>query len=363
MDSRIQSQRNGVFVLLAGALILLIGLEASGSKFWQGIFINLGMYIILVASLNLSNGFTGVFSLGHIGFMALGAYTSAILTLPLDKKDSYLPNLPGWLAVVHLDVMVGPFPLGFLAATLIAGILVMLAAFLVGLVLMRLSGHFVAVATLGFLVIVRIVLVNADELTRGSHTFSNVTSYTDLWWVYGWMFMALFVVWRLKFSAFGRAMFAQREDTAAAQSVGIVIMRPRLLAFVVSAFFTAVVGALWAHHLTSFSPKAFYFDLTFRVITMMVVGGLGSISGSVMGPVLIMAVSEGLRRLEDVTLLYGVSQIVLAVLFILIIVFRPAGLMGDREIDLGGVWQRLRRFAMKGGASTDQQTPTDSIAK
>ena len=201
---------------------------------------------------------------------------------------------------------------------------------------MRLSGHFVAVATLGFLVIVRVVLINADEFTRGSRTFSNVTQYTDLWWVFAWVLITLYVVWRLKFSAYGRAMFAQREDTAAAQSVGIVVMRPRLLAFVVSAFFTAVAGALWAHYLTSFSPKAFYFDITFRVITMLVIGGMGSVTGSVIGPIFITAIAESLRRLEDVTLLYGVSQIVLAVLFILIIIFRPGGLMGDREINFAG---------------------------
>jgi len=354
------SQRNGILLLLAGTLALLVGLQASGSSFWQGIFINLGMYIILVVSLNLSNGFTGVFSLGHIGFMALGAYISAILTLPLDKKDSYLPDLPAWLATAHFDTMVGSFPLGFLLATLIAGVLVMVVAALVGRVLMRLSGHFVAVATLGFLVIVRIVLINADEFTRGSRTFSNVTSYTDLWWVYAWVLVALYVVWRLKFSAYGRAMFAQREDTVAAQAVGIVIMRPRLLAFVVSAFFTAVAGALWAHYLTSFSPKAFYFDLTFRVITMMVVGGMGSVSGSVIGPIFITAVSEVLRRLEDVTLLYGVSQIVLAVLFIIIIVFRPGGLMGDREVDFGAIWRRL---VIRGGETTQTQPSTDTIPK
>src|SRR5262249_47603150 len=155
-------------------------LEVSGSAFWQGIIINLGLYIILAASLNLSSGFTGVFSIGHIGFMALGAYTSAILTLPLDKKDSYLPKLPEWLATVHFDTMIGSFPIGFLGATVVAGILVSLVALVVGLVLMRLSGNFVAVATLGFLVIVRVVLINADQFTRGSRTFSNVTSYTDL---------------------------------------------------------------------------------------------------------------------------------------------------------------------------------------
>lgn len=335
-------QRNGTLIALAALLALLVSIQTSGSNFWESIFINLGMYIILAVSLNLSNGFTGVFSLGHIGFMALGAYISAILTLPLETKARYLRDLPDWLATVHLDMMIGPFPLGFLLAMLIAGLIVAVIAFLVGLVLMRLSGHFVAVATLGFLVIVRVVLVNADEFTRGSRTFSNVTAYTDLWWIYAWVLIVLYLVWRIKFSAYGRAMFAQREDTAAAQSVGIVVMRPRLLAFVVSAFFTAIAGALWAHYLTSFSPKAFYFDITFRVITMLVIGGMGSISGSVIGPIVITAIGETLRRLEDVTLLYGMSQIVLAVLFIVIIIFRPGGLMGDREVSFSGIWQRLR---------------------
>src|SRR4029079_1040448 len=191
-------QRNGFLILLGGLLLMIIGLESSGSSLWQGIFINLGMYIILVVALNLSNGFTGIFSLGHIGFMALGAYISAILTLPLDKKRLNLPNLPHWLSTVHMDTMVGPFPLGFLLATLIAAVVVMVVALLVGSVLMRLSGSFVSVATLGFLVIVRVILINAVDFTRGSRTFSNVTGYTDLWWVYLWVIIALYVIWRIK---------------------------------------------------------------------------------------------------------------------------------------------------------------------
>lgn len=335
-------QRNGMLVLLIAVLAFLSALSVSGSNFWISIIVNLMIYIILVASLNLSNGFTGVFSLGHIGFMALGAYISALLTLPVRTKALYLRDLPDWLAGVHFDTMIGPFPLGFLLATILAGVIVMITALLVGLVLMRLSGHFVAVATLGFLVIVRVVLINADEFTRGSRTFSNVTQYTDLWWAFIWMLITLYIIWRLKFSAYGRAMFAQREDIAAAQSVGIVVMRPRLLAFIVSGFFTAVAGALYAHYLTSFSPKVFYFDITFRVITMLVIGGMGSVTGSVIGPIFITIIAESLRRLEDITLLYGVSQIVLAVLFILIIIFRPGGLMGDHEINFNRIWQWLR---------------------
>jgi branched-chain amino acid transport system permease protein len=332
---------------LAAMVALSVGLallQFSGLAFWQGLVVNLGIFLILVLSLNLSNGFTGVFSLGHIGFMALGAYGAAILTLPLREKQEYLPNLPRWLAGVHFDFRLGPFSLGFLAATLIAALLVALVALVVGLVLMRLSGHFVAVATLGFLVIVRVLLFNADSFTRGSRTFSNVTPYTNLWWVWAWALVTLYVVWRLKRSPFGRAMLAQREDRWAAQSVGIAVMPPRLLAFVVSAFFTAVAGSLYAHFITSISPTAFYFDLTFKVITMLVVGGMGSVSGSVIGTVLVVALAEALRRVEDVTLLYGISQIILAVIFILIIIFRREGLLGQREIPLD------RLFVKGGGA-------------
>ena len=334
----------GPLVAILALLVLLILLQVAGLAFWQGFFVNLGIFLILVLSLNLSNGFTGVFSLGHIGFMALGAYTSAILTLPLREKQEYLPNLPGWLAGVHFDFRPAGFPLGFLTATVIAGLFVSLMALLVGLVLMRLSGHFVAVATLGFLIIVRVVLFNADNLTRGSRTFSNVTPYTNLWWVWGWALVAVYVVWRIKRSPYGRAMFAQREDQQAAQSIGIEVMQPRLLAFVVSAFFTAVAGSLYAHFITSFSPTVFYFDLTFKVITMLVVGGMGSVSGSIVGTVLVVGLTEILRRLEDPSQLYGMSGIILAVLFIFIIIFRREGLLGQREI-------ALDRLFMKGGGS------------
>ena len=337
----------GPIVAILGLVVLLAVLQVSGLAFWQGLVINLGIYLILVLSLNLSNGFTGVFSLGHIGFMALGAYGAAILTLPLREKQEYLPNLPAWLAGVHFDFHLGPFPLGFLIATIIAALLVSLVALLVGLVLMRLSGHFVAVATLGFLVIVRVLLFNADNLTRGSRTFSNVTPYTDLWWVWAWALVTVYIVWRIKRSPYGRAMFAQREDRWAAQSIGIEVMSPRLLAFTVSAFFTAVAGSLYAHFITSFSPSVFYFDLTFKVITMLVVGGMGSVSGSILGTVLVVGLAELLRRIEDPSQLYGMSGIVLAILFILIIIFRREGLMGQREI-------ALDQLFMKGGDSAGE---------
>ena len=349
---RISARIGGPVLTLVALSVGLALLDATGLSFWQGLAVNLAIFIILAVSLNLASGFTGVFSLGHIGFMAMGAYISAILTLPLPVKTEYLPELPQWLAGVHLDQVYGGLPVGWLAATLIAGIIVAIVALLVGAVLMRLSGHFVAVATLGFLVIVRVILFNADGFTRGSRTFSNVSPYTNPWWAWGWAILAIYVVWRIKRSPYGRAMFAQRRDQAAAQSVGIAILRPRLLAFVVSAFFTAVAGSLYAHFITSFSPTVFYFDLTFRVITMLVVGGMGSVSGSIVGVAVVLALAEGLRRVEDVTLLYGLSGMLLAIFFILVIIFRPDGIMGQREFSYERLWARIRRHGPQPASRT-----------
>jgi branched-chain amino acid transport system permease protein len=333
----------GPGLVIVAVSVGLAGLEASGQAFWQGLAINLAIFMILTLALNLTSGFTGVFSLGHIGFMALGAYVSAILTLPLPEKSAYLPNLPDWLAGIHLDQEMGPVPTGFLVATILAALLVAVIAWLVGRVLMRLSGHFVAVATLGFLVIVRVVLFNADTFTRGSRTFSNVTPYTNLWWAWAWLLLVIYVVWRIKRSAYGREMFVQRDDRLAAQAIGIRVMEPRLLAFVVGAVFSSVAGSLYAHFITSFSPTVFYFDLTFRVITMLVIGGMGSVSGSIIGAIAIVGLAEGLRRVEDATLLYGLSQIILAVIFLVVIIVRREGLLGQREVPLDRLFSARRR--------------------
>ena len=319
--------------LLGGLLVVLALVGALGDPYLERVVILLGINIILVVSLNLSNGFTGVFSLGHVGFMAIGAYTSSILSLTVATKAQNLPDLPPWLAQLQV---------GFLPAVLAGGLLAASIALLIGIPLMRLSGHYVAVATLGFLVIVHIVLINWTEFTRGARTFSGVVSHTTLWWVAAWLVVTIYVVWRIVRSPYGRAMVAVRENEIAAQAIGVNVLRSRILAFVVSAFLTAVGGALWAHHITSFSPAAFYFAQTFNLIIMLVIGGMGSITGSVLGTLLVTLLSEVLRNAElgvhlgpiELPPLYGLSQILLAVVFVLVILFRRKGLMGDRELDL-----------------------------
>jgi branched-chain amino acid transport system permease protein len=163
--------------------------------------------------------------------------------------------------------------------------------------------------------------------------------------------LTIYIVWRIVRSPYGRSLIAVRENEIAAQAMGVNVLRSRILAFVVSAFLTAVGGALYAHYLTSFSPAAFYFTQTFNFIIMLVIGGMGSITGSVVGASLVLLLSEFLRNAElgiqvgslQVPPLYGLSQIVLAIVFILVIVFRRKGLMGDRELDLPSLWARLHR--------------------
>jgi branched-chain amino acid transport system permease protein len=340
------ASRLAAAALLLALLAALLALTAFlAGDYIQRIVTVIGINVILVVSLNLSNGFTGVFSLGHVGFMAIGAYTAALLTLPVSLKAVNLPNLPAWL---------GRLALSFLPATLLGGLAAAAVAFLVGLSLMRLKGAYISVATLGFLVIVQVILINWDQVTRGARTFAGVPPYSTIWNVWIWAVICVYVVWRLGASAFGRAMRAGRDNEIAALSLGISVLRSRLLAFCLSAFLTGVAGSLWAHFITSFSPKSFFFAQAFNVITMLVIGGLGSVSGSVIGVFLITIFSELLRNAErgfdlgslHLPPIYGASQILMAVLFVLVIVFRPAGIMGGRELDLRAL---LRRFARGGG--------------
>jgi branched-chain amino acid transport system permease protein len=337
-------KRRNLFLAIVGiaALFVTIGLlHAFAGYYAERIVIGLGINMILVVSLNLANGYTGLFSLGHVGFMAIGAYASSILTLPIALKETNLPDLPGFLSHVQLP---------FLPAALIAALVAMAIAFLIGLSLMRLTGPYISVATMGFLVIVQVVLTNWDSLTRGARTFAGVPGYTSVWNVWIWAVVTMYVVWRIGRSSFGRKMMAVRDNEIAARSLGIHVLGSRLLAFCVSAFFTGIAGALWAHFITAFSPKSFYFTQTFSVVTMLVVGGLGSVSGSVLGVVLITLLSELLRNAERgfslgslvIPATYGSSQVIMAILFVLFIVFRPKGLTGGVELDFGKLLGKKR---------------------
>jgi len=318
--------------LLAGLVFLA---QSALNDYYQRVLAVMAINIILTVSLNLTNGFSGDFSLGHAAFISIGAYASALLTLPVTTKATLIPGLPAWLGQAEMP---------FIVATLAGGLMAALVAVVVGVPVLRLRGHYLAVATLGLMVIVRTVAVNWTEVTRGAKGINGLPAVTNLWWAFGWAAMTGYVVWRLVNSSYGRAMMAIREDSEAAAARGINVTGHRLLAFCVGAFFAGVAGALWGHLITAITPQSFYFTITFNVVVMLVVGGMGSISGSVIGAAVMTLVPEALRRLEtDVTLgghpLYGLSQILMAVTITLVMIFRRQGLLGGREISLPRVFR------------------------
>jgi branched-chain amino acid transport system permease protein len=240
-------------------------------------------------------------------------------------------------------------PIGLVLAATAGALLAAAVAVLVGVPLMRLSGHYVAVATLGFLVIVNAIALNLDSVTRGARGLGSIPSLSKIWIVYLFAVITVYAVWRIRASPFGRAMLAQRDNVSAAQAMGVDILRTRLLAFVVGAFFSAIAGALWAHMVTAVAPNAFYFIYTVNVIVMIVVGGMGSVTGAVIGAILLTVIPELLRGLEGgasigpikLPLLFGLSNIIMAVGFVLVMIYRRTGLMGDRE--LPRLWSSTRQ--------------------
>ena len=321
--------------LLTGLLFLAQSLL---NDYYQRVLSVVFINIILTVSLNLTNGFVGDFSLGHAAFMSIGAYLSAVLTLPPASKAGLMPQLPTWLAQLEVP---------FLAATILGGLLAALVAAAVGIPVLRLRGHYLAVATLGLMVIVRVVAINWTAVTRGAKGINGLPAFTNLWWVFGWAVVTVYVIWRLVNSPYGRAMIAIREDATAAAARGVNVTAHRMLAFCVGAFFAGIAGALWSHLITAITPHSFSFLITFNVVVMLVVGGMGSISGSILGAAVMTLVPEFLRRVEtSLSLgghpLYGLSQIIIAVTITLVMIFRRQGLLGGREVQLPRLFDRRR---------------------
>jgi branched-chain amino acid transport system permease protein len=304
-------------------------------------------YVIVAVALVVTSGFTGVFSLGQIGFLAIGAYVAALMTIPpVWKDDITLPGLPGWLATLDLSGL--PPWLALTVAALAGGVVSAIVAAIVGAPLMRLSGHYVAVATMGFLIIVYTVLVNWDQVTAGSRGLSQIPNYTTAWSAYIWTAITIYASWRLRNSSYGRAMIAARENLLAARGVGVDILRTRLLGFVFGAFFTGVAGALLAHQIGTIAPSQFYFKTTFLVITMVVLGGMGSITGAVIGATIMTVLPEYMRDIDSglnigplhTPALFGLSQIIIAIGFVLVMIFRPQGFFGNSEFGLSMLSRR-----------------------
>jgi branched-chain amino acid transport system permease protein len=275
-----------------------------------------GINVILAVSLNLINGFTGQFSIGHAGFMAIGAYTSAFLSVNfgerLERFMGFLPEGPRRGAVL-------------LAVLAVGAVCAAIAGFLVGVPSLRLRGDYLAIVTLGFGEIIRVFILNIDAV-GGARGFSGIPKYSNFGWVYFFAVATIVVVSRIVNSSFGRTLLAVREDEIAAEAMGVNTTRTKVISFVISSAIAGVAGGLFAHYLMYIHTNSFTFLKSIEIIIMIVLGGMGSITGSVVGAVLYIALTEGLRAFEQY------RMVTFSLLLILIMIFRPQGLMGHREL-------------------------------
>jgi branched-chain amino acid transport system permease protein len=339
--------------LLACAVVLV---EYAGSATDERIAMTFLVNLILVMGLQTFVGSTGVISFAHVSFMAVGAYSAVLLTTPAAIKETSIPDAP--MFIQHAE-------LGFVPATAIAVVVTMVFALVVGLPIVRLAGAAAAVATLGLLVIMHTVLSNSDTLTRGAQAFYGIPAYSNLAIGLGFGIVAIVVARLVRESSIGLGLRSSRGDELSARAAGFDVARGRLVAWVVSAGITAIAGSLYAHYVLAILPNAFYFNLTFVIVTMVIVGGQ-SVTGAFIGAAGLSVLTEFLRRAENgfsvgpLTLddAPGLTTIVLGLLIIGTMVVRPKGIAGRWELD-DWLFGRRRRGSRPDAAAPPQQDPSE----
>lgn len=288
-------------------------LSDSLDAYYLDIALNVGINIILAVSLNLVNGHTGQFSLGHAAFMSLGAYGAAVFTLEASGK--LIPMLGG----------PGAFATGaaFLIALLVGGICAAICGWLVGMPSLRLRGDYLAIVTLGFNEIVRVILqnTNGDGPLGGPLGLRGIPAHTTFFWVFLLAAVCVYTVTSMVNSTYGRGFLAVRDDELAAGSMGINTVRYKVTAFVTGAFFAGLAGGLYAHLRTTISPEGFNFLKSFDIVVIVILGGMGSTAGVVVAAILLTVLNEFLRDAEQY------RMIVFSLLLIVMMIVRPQGLI------------------------------------
>lgn len=333
-----------ILIISLGLLFLLNSLIAELLKeerlnaYYLQILIFSGINIILAVSLNLINGYTGQFSLGHAGFMAIGGYLSASLTCLLKWPDFFY-NWPD-----------PQFPLIFPVSLIIGGIGASLAGILVGMPTLRLRGDYLAIATLGFGEIIRVILLNI-EATGGARGMPGIPSYTNFFWTYFWAIITVLVIVNLIRSSHGRALISIKEDEIASEVMGINVTFYKVAAFIIGAFFAGIAGGLFGHYLTILNPNKFTFILSIEVVVMVVLGGMGSTTGVILSAIILTILPEALRKISVLPELIGsgspilkgmlgifaepaMRMVLYALILIILMITRPQGLMGNKEFSL-----------------------------
>ncbi|MGH9905216.1 MAG: branched-chain amino acid ABC transporter permease [Pyrinomonadaceae bacterium] len=290
-----------------------------------------GINVILAVSLNLITGFTGQFSIGHAGFMAVGAYSSAYLTVYYAQAwERSLAGLTG-ATVAHALI--------FVLAILVGALVAAIAGLLVGIPSLRLRGDYLAIVTLGFAEIIRIVILNIDAV--GGATGFTVPGYTNFLWVGAFCVITIVIVYNIVHSDTGRSLISIREDELAAEAMGINTTRYKVLSFVISSALAGMAGVLFGHYTQFLSTNDFQFIRSFEIIIMIVLGGMGSLTGAVFGAIVITILPEFLRQLPGDFSKYRL--VVYSALLIVIMLTRPQGILGTREFGLSWLKRPQRR--------------------
>ncbi|HPK87570.1 MAG TPA: branched-chain amino acid ABC transporter permease [Atribacterota bacterium] len=339
-------------------LFLLVYLAQNKLDAYKIRILNLGaMYVTLGVSLNLIYGFTGQFSLGHAGFMGIGAYVTALLVLPAYYKEaSFILEPLAWpFTVLHAP---------FIIALIFSGLFSALVAFIIGFPVLRLKGDYLGIATLGFAEIFRIIANNLPHITNGALGIKGIPEFTNLWWTVGVAVVAIYVIKGLISSSYGRALMAIRENEVAAEVIGINLTFHKVMSFTISAFFAGVAGGLFACLLTTIDPKAFRLVTTFNILAVVVLGGLGSITGTVIAAFLYNFFLEYLRPIEAgfnlgpiaFPPIPGLRMVTFSVLLLALILYKQRGIMGGAEFSWRWLFQFLNRIfnhkkTTEGGAS------------
>jgi branched-chain amino acid transport system permease protein len=315
-----------VAILAAVALVASFAPVVLQRRATQGL-INL----VAVVGLYVFVGNSGVLSFGNVAFMAVGAYVSALLTMKAAAKSVFLPDLAAIIAAAEWPTLPGALAGGVAAALL---------ALVVGWPLMRLSGISASIATFAILVVTYVVLGNWTSVTGGQNSLMGLPIYADLWTATAWAVAAIVIAFAYQETRSALLLRASREDEAAAEASGVHIVRHRLTAFVISGFLSGIAGVLLGHFLGTVRVETFYLDLTFLIVAMLVIGGMGSLAGAVAGALVIAALTELLRQVEigvdiggmTIAAPPGLGDAILALIMLLIILFRPKGIAGGREI-------------------------------
>ncbi len=314
--------KNLALSVVAIVVLLVLGavLPSVVNPYLFQILILCGINIILAVSLNLVNGFTGQFSIGHAGFMAIGGYTAAALTYYLG------PAVISRMSEVGVPANVSGVSF-FVVALLLGGAASAVAGFLVGLPSLRLRGDYLAIVTLGFGEIIRVMILNIDAV-GGARGFADIPRYTNFFWVAFFALVTIVFVRNLATSSHGRAFLSVREDEIAAEALGINTTQYKVLAFVIGAFFAGVAGGLFGHYLMYLHTNSFTFMKSFEVVIMVVLGGMGSITGSIIAAVILTVLPEALRPVKEF------RMVLYAGLLIFLMIARPQGLLGMKELSI-----------------------------